>query len=182
MTGRQMKLGGYLLGIAGMPIACCAWASQPSAPENRYSPYPGVREINEGVLWPEGQALPTFATPAATLDAIEVQALSVDEQITFSALQGHVNRKRPRFYLLDARADERRDTWANTPTVALGARNLHGRDTKYDLVAKYAQEVDGVVLYDPEVSPHDRPAERVLKQPLRLRGRGPRRRRQARSS
>jgi hypothetical protein len=144
------------LGMAGAAIAACAIGADDVAPTNRYSPYPEVKNIREGISWPKGQALPIFATPAATLDAIEVQSLTVDEQITFSALQGQVNKKQPRIYLLDARTDEGRDTWANTATVALKSRNVFGREQKYDLVAKYASEVTGIVLYDPQASPHFR--------------------------
>jgi len=121
-----------------------------------YSPHPPVTNRLEGISWPKGQALPTFATPATVLDSIEVQALSGDEQMTFSALQGQVNRKQPRIYLLDARAGEGRDTWADTPTIGFKSRKLYTRETKYDLVAKYAGEVEGLVLYDPAVSPHYR--------------------------
>ena len=109
-----------------------------------------------GISWPKGQALPTFATPAPVLDSIEVQALTGDEQITFSALQGQVNRKQPRIYLVDARAGEGRDTWANTATVGLTSRKLFTSENRYDLVAKYAGEVQGLVVYDPAVSPHYR--------------------------
>ncbi|MGH7973032.1 MAG: GxGYxYP domain-containing protein, partial [Limisphaerales bacterium] len=115
-----------------------------------------MTNLVEGISWPKGQALPTFATPAPVLDSIEVQALTGDEQITFSALQGQVNRKQPRIYLLDARAGEGRDTWANTATVGLNSRTLFTSENKYDLLAKYAGEVRGLVLYDPMVSPHYR--------------------------
>jgi hypothetical protein len=121
-----------------------------------YSPYPPATNLVEGISWPKGQALPTFASPAPVLDSIEVQALTGDEQLTFSALQGLVNRKQPRIYLLDARAGEGRDTWANTATIGLKSRNLFTSETKYDLLVKYAGEVQGLVLYDPEASPHYR--------------------------
>lgn len=123
---------------------------------NHYAPYPPANKLAEGISWPKGQALPIFATPAAPLDAIEVQSLSADEQITFSALQGLVNRKQPRIFLLDARAGEGRDTWAKTPTVNLKYGEPIGRDRKYELLAKYAKEVTGVVLYDSAPSAHYR--------------------------
>lgn len=123
---------------------------------NRYRPYPPVSRLERGLCWPVGQALPVFATPADTLDAIEVQALSVDEQHTFVVLQGLVNRVRPRLLLLDARTDEGRDTWRQTSTVGLGKTATYTRENKYDLLAKYASEVEGVVLYDPNRSPHYR--------------------------
>ncbi|MES2439439.1 MAG: discoidin domain-containing protein [Verrucomicrobiota bacterium] len=127
-----------------------------TAQKNRYSPYPQVSNISEGISWPKGQALPIFATPAATMDTLMVQGLSKDEQITFSALQGIVNRKQPRIYLLNARAEEGLYTWAETTTVNLKSRTLIERDAKYGLVAKYAKEVSGIVLYDPAKNPHYR--------------------------
>jgi len=123
---------------------------------NRYQPYPRVAMLSEGISWPKGQALPIFAAPAASLDAIEVQGLSRDEQITFSSLQGQVNRKIPRIYLLDARTDEGRDTWAETAVLKLPSQVLFSSENKYDLLSKYAGELEGVVIYDPSLSPHYR--------------------------
>ena len=115
------KLGGVLLAA----VACvAAKAAEPAQKRNLYSPQPQATNIAEGMAWPEGQALPIFATPAAVLDCIEVQALTSDERVTFSALQGHVNRQQPRIYLLDARSDEGRDTWANTPTIGIKSRDF----------------------------------------------------------
>ncbi len=123
---------------------------------NLYQPHPQATNIAEGISWPKGQALPTFAKPAATMDCIELQALSRDEQMTFCVLQGLVNRKQPRILLVDSRAGEGRDTWANTPTVDLKSRKLFDEETKYDLLAKYASEVQGLVLYDATLSSHYR--------------------------
>ncbi|MEO5915857.1 MAG: discoidin domain-containing protein [Luteolibacter sp.] len=145
-----------LLGVGWLATAGGALAAGPVPPANLYAPYPQVSNITEGIAWPKGQALPTFATPAAKMDTLVVQDLSKDEQITFSSLQGQVNRNQPGIYLLENRADEGRDTWANTPTVNFAPGNPYDRATKYDLVAKYAKEVTGVVLYDPAVSPHYR--------------------------
>ena len=156
MGVNQIRLSLLLLSLGGVPIVDSAGAAEADQERTRYSPYPQVANISEGISWPEGQALPIFATPADTLDTIEVQTLSNDEQLTFSALQGQVNKTKPRVYLIDADSDAGRDTWANTSTVGLGARNFFGRSNKYDLVAKYAEEVKGVVLYDPQQSSHYR--------------------------
>ena len=133
-----------------------AGAAEPAPKQNPYWPYPQVTNISKGISWPKGQALPVFATPADVLDCIEVQSLSSDERITFSALQGQVNRKQPRICLLDARSDEGRDTWADTPTIGFKARKLYTAETRFDLLRKYAGEVEGLVLYDPSLSPHYR--------------------------
>ncbi len=123
---------------------------------NHYASYPQVSNISSGISWPAGQALPTFALPAPTLDTILVQDLSPDEQITFSALQGLVNKVRPRIYLLDSGADEGTYTWANTSTVGFTSRTLYNNANRFSLVAKYASQVDGVVLYNPATSIHYR--------------------------
>ncbi len=141
-------------------LAIGAWlsaaAAEPGPKPNLHSPHPPVTNVTEGISWPKGQALPIFATPAPALDSIEVQALSNDERIAFSALQGLVNRKQPRILLLDARSDEGRDTWANTPTVGIRSGQLYTRETRFDLLKKHAGEVEGLVLYDPSLSPHYR--------------------------
>jgi hypothetical protein len=122
---------------------------------NRYQPYPAPARIERGISWPQRQALPHFASPAA-LDTIEVQSLTRDEQIAFSALQGQVNREQPRIFLIDNRSDEGRLTWAQTSTVNLRLATNYTRENKYDLLAKYARELEGAVLYDPSISPHYR--------------------------
>lgn len=154
-----MKTRIFLIGIllASTIASARADGDSPGAnSRNLHSSYPEPAPITRGVSWPQGQALPRFAPPAATLDTVLVQSLSPDEQITFSALQGRVNRERPRIYLLDSRADEGTYTWADTSTVNFTSRTTYTRETKFDLVAKYANELDGVVLYDPSKSPHYR--------------------------
>jgi hypothetical protein len=83
----QIKL---VVGVALVTAAITTSATAGDAMQmkNRHLPYPEVKNISEGISWPAGQALPIFATPVESLDVIEVQALSADEQITFSALQG----------------------------------------------------------------------------------------------
>lgn len=143
---RRLRLG--MLVLAGLP------GTGHGESPNLHRPFAAVADRAEGIAWPAGQALPTFATPAKPLDAIEVQALSVDEQLTFSALQGQVNRKQPRILLLNARAGEGRDTWPKT--LGLEFSEPYWRKNKYELLAKYAREVEGVVLYDTARSPHYR--------------------------
>ncbi|QJE98862.1 discoidin domain-containing protein [Luteolibacter luteus] len=138
-----------MMGMGALPLAVAA-----EAPKNLYSPYSHVTNITEGLSWPKGQAVPTFATPAEKLDTITMQDLSKDEQLTFSALQGRVNRKQPRILLVDNRAGEGAFTWADT--CGFSQRELYPRERRYELAAKYAKEIDGVVLYDSTLSPHYR--------------------------
>lgn len=131
----------------------------PAGAENRpnlYSSYPQVSNLSSGLSWPAGQALPTFATPFPVLDTIPVQDLTPDEQITFSALQGIINKTRPRIYLVDNGSDEGPYTWANTSLLNFNSRILYSSANKFNLISKYASQLAGVVLYDPAISPHYR--------------------------
>ena len=130
--------------MTGAPLALTLAASAPP-------PTPAAEPD-----WPADRIVPRFAAPADRLDAIERQSLTPDERLTFSALQGRVNAARPRILLLDARAEEGRDTWPDTETVALGPRTIYAREDRYRLLAKYAGEVSGVVLYDTKRRSHDR--------------------------
>jgi hypothetical protein len=116
----------------------------------------GSVQAVDGLTWPADQVLPHFATPAETLDAIDVGWLTPEEQLTFSALVGHVNRQQPRIALLNRRSEEGRDTWFRTPTVDVQIGDPFDDRNKYDLLAKYASELAGVVLYDVEHSGHMR--------------------------
>ena len=153
MKGRSNK---WLKAAPAIGLICVGvtWAQADKAPENRYAPYAPVTNIATGMVWPKGQAVPTFATPAPTLDTVMVQDLSQDELITFSSLQGRINRKQPRILIADSRAEEGTFTWADT--AKLGSRTVYERAKRYELVAKYAREIEGVVLYDPAISPHYR--------------------------
>jgi hypothetical protein len=153
MNGKNTNFRGMLMGVGFLPVVCGHIEAQE---KNRYVPYPAVENLKEGISWPKGQAIPIFSTPAEELDMVVVQDLSKDEQLTFSALQGLVNKKQPRIYLENARTEEGSDTWPNTPTVNIPKRNRIPMSNKYDLVKKYAKEVAGVILYDPAKSPHYR--------------------------
>ena len=139
-----------------MVLFVSSGAAEVAEVRNRYLPYPPVANPAVGISWPKGQALPVFAKPAATLDMVAVQDLTRDEQITFSALQGLVNKQQPRIYLLNSRSEVGVDTWANTPTINLGPGNWIEAGRKYELVAKYAKDLAGVVLYNPDLNPHYR--------------------------
>lgn len=150
MTNGRKWSGWCAAGACG--VIGSAQAAEPVA-KNLHAPHARVQDITEGISWPKGQALPVFATPAKELDTIAVQDLSKDEQITFSALQGLVNRTRPEIFLLERRSEEGATTWPETAGFKLKEIGLM---SKYDLVEKHAKAASGVVLYDPSVSPHYR--------------------------
>jgi hypothetical protein len=98
-----------------------------------------------GIQWPQDQALPTFAEPKH-LDVADVGKLSKDQQLALTTLQGVVNRRLPRIYLIGGDNGEGKRTWLkalNVPNTAV--------DDPMSLVAKYRDEVSGVVVYDPAV-------------------------------
>jgi len=96
-----------------------------------------------GISWPDGQALPTFAR-ATHLDTIAVGRLSGDEQLMVGTLQGIVNRRQPRLYLISN--GEARTHWL----AVLGLPTTEMNDP-YALVARYRDELRGMIVFDPEV-------------------------------
>lgn len=122
--------------------------------DTQWQSYTLGENVESGISWPEGQALPSFATPAETLDSIWIGHLNADEQIAFSALQGLVNKTQPRIHLLEFETGK--GNWINESTVNFVNRNTYNADTKYQLIAKYASELDGVVLYSTANSTHYR--------------------------
>lgn len=154
MNRAILNSGCAIAGAFFLPIGIGVVSAQTL--KSQYKPYPHVKNITEGISWPKGQGLPTFATPAKNLDTIHINDLSKDEQLTFAALQGRVNSKQPRILLGNERSDEGSDTWADTKSIGWKNRKAFNRGNRYDLIAKYAKELDGVVLYDPAKSPHYR--------------------------
>ncbi len=127
-----------------LTATCLAIATHAAAEQ------PGV------IYWPQGQALPRLPAPANILETIDVGILTHDEQLTFSALVGHANRRQPRIALLNRRSEEGPETWFYTPTVGVELAQPISESDKYSLIADFAGEVAGVVLYDAELNPHMR--------------------------
>jgi hypothetical protein len=106
--------------------------------------------IETGISWPKGQALPHFAKPAERLDGLDMKkaSLSSSEKAIFSALQGIVNKTKPRIILFDE-VREGNYKWPNN-------LNLSVREwsDEWELLKKYQHEVAGIILYDREKSIH----------------------------
>lgn len=100
-----------------------------------------------GISWPKGQALPHFAKPLH-LDVADVSDLAADRVLALTTLQGVVNRKIPRIYLLPGKGENRegKRTWLET----LGIPSSTVADPM-SLIAKYRDAIKGVVIYDPAV-------------------------------
>ena len=107
-----------------------------------------------GMYWPEDQAFPTFSLPADTLDAIQVEyrSTTTEESVMFSALQGLVNREKPSIFLLRQSSEE----GMKWPRLLDFKLREYAPENKWELVRKYRDKVQGVVLYSIEKSQHYR--------------------------
>jgi hypothetical protein len=101
-------------------------------------------DFSTGVSWPQGQALPRFATPTS-LDVLDVSGASAPETLLATTVQGVVNRTRPRIWLLRD-ADSAGRTWLDT--VGLRGNPVTGVEA---LVIRYRPEIRGAILADPAV-------------------------------
>jgi hypothetical protein len=131
-------------------VCAIPFQSSGQGAENRFKPWPVYQTPTEGVFWPEGQALPHFAAPAEILDGLSIagRVMAESEKLMFSALQGLVNRTRPRLFLYD-QAREGRHKWP----ALLGLRvDETPAAERLNLVRKYRDELAGVVLYSVEKS------------------------------
>jgi hypothetical protein len=102
------------------------------------------------MLWPKGQALAQFATPADTLDGLDMRktTLSLTGKAMFTALQGLVNKTKPRIILFDV-VQEGNYKWPDNIHL-----NVKDCSDKWSLFKKYQKEISGVVLYDEKKSIH----------------------------
>lgn len=96
------------------------------------------------ISWPAEQQLPTFKQ-AKQLEVADIYDAPGDVKLLFSTLQGIVNRKEPRIYLLENK-EEGKFKWLNDLDV-----DYKVRDDYYDILKKYKKEVKGLIIYDPNV-------------------------------
>ncbi len=94
-----------------------------------------------GLTWPYNQFLPTFSTPAATIDCVDVDSLPNDQKALFSSLEGIVNRTQPQMACVSA-ASEGEFTWMNIHSLPYDVTNGFGA------ILKYETNVTGLVVYD----------------------------------
>lgn len=100
------------------------------------------------MTWPQGQIFPTFGIPIDNMDAFTTEDTPHPWLIALLALQGIVNRERPRIFMYDKNAGEGADTWAQTYGITYTIRPY------MEIFRKYAGEADGFVLYSTQKSHH----------------------------
>jgi len=114
----------------------------------------GAGATNGNLSWPDGQAFPHFAQPAATLDGISTddETMTRDEATMFAVLQGMVNKQQPAIYLF-SRGPHEKNKWPRALALKI---NEYSANNKWKLAQKYKDRVKGVVLYSTQKSPHYR--------------------------
>lgn len=95
-----------------------------------------------GLDWPTNRFLPTFSTPAATIDCIDVSSATSAETDLFASLQGIVNRAQPRIACVSSSAEEGQFTWLNLHNLTYNLIN------GYSALLKYETNVAGLVVTD----------------------------------
>ena len=111
------------------------------------------RILEAGELyWPEDRLLPCFFTPATTIRTLDMKAanLSDEERVMFCALQGIVNRNRPRILLYNHN-EEAQTLWPSAHSLKTTAISS---TAPYNLVKQFKAEINGLVLYSNEKSNH----------------------------
>ncbi|MGF9696168.1 GxGYxYP domain-containing protein [Paenibacillus sp. MABNR03] len=88
--------------------------------------------------------LPRFKKPKH-LDAADIYDAPGDIKLLFGTLQGIVNRKQPRIYLIESQ-EEGKLTWLNDLDVPY---TLH--QDYWDVFSTYRSEVKGIIVYDPKL-------------------------------
>ncbi len=121
--------------------------------ENKFVPWAKPQTVEQGMYWPEGQALPWFAAPSDPIDSITVTYVSDTTLSMLATMQGVINRVKPRIYLngIKAQMEEGPDVWPEV--MGLNRKECDGL---YALLRKYQGELSGVVLYDDLKSHHFR--------------------------
>ena len=126
-------------------ILAFSLASCSSAPETT-SLYVNVYDVEreaEGLTWPEGQSMPSFAYAAEEVEAINIDKESNNEKYMLVSLQGIVNRKQPRIALCGGNEKGRDATWLKEEGIT-----VKFVDDYEDLILKYKDEIKGLVIWD----------------------------------
>lgn len=91
------------------------------------------------------RALPDLPE-AKELEVIDIRFFSGEEKLLFVTLQGIVNRKEPRLYVIENNFEEGNETWLKELDIPQTRV-----DSPWDVVEKYKDEIDGMIVYDPDV-------------------------------
>jgi len=116
-------------------------SSESSKYENKYKDIEYTKINSEGITWPKGQALPSFAPFAKNIDAIDVRSKGSATRSMVSTFAGIINRKQPRILLHTVEGE--REKW---PEI-VGLNYTIEKDFSV-IVAKYKSEIKGLIVWD----------------------------------
>lgn len=102
-----------------------------------------VERAANGLTWPEGQSMPSFAYPAETVEAVDISGVSADVKRMLVSLQGIVNRTQPRIALCDGNERSGDGKWLTDEGV-----NYEFVEDYNALILKYKDELQGLVIWD----------------------------------
>lgn len=139
---------GMLLGISMLlTLAACDTGTNPEGESKYKNTYRDVERVpvnKEGLTWPAGQVLPTFAPMAEKLDAIDIKNKSSSHRSMLTGLAGIVNRKQPRIMMYTEQGEK--EKWHEIAELEFEVT----KDMD-DLVRKYKDEIKGLVIWDTKV-------------------------------
>jgi hypothetical protein len=95
-----------------------------------------------GLAWPTNHFLPTFSSPAAVIDCIDISSASAAQVDLFASLEGLVNRSQPRVACVYSSAEEGEFTWLNLHNLSYSMIN------GYSALLKYKTNFTGLAVTD----------------------------------
>lgn len=108
-----------------------------------------------GLEWPADRALPLFPDIAEEIEYANLGALSGDEQLLLTSLQGLVNRQQPRLYLDWPQLSEESDDVVNQDWLeqleTKGIQSAGVTSTPFHLIDKYKSDIRGAIIYDTQI-------------------------------
>lgn len=108
-----------------------------------------------GLDWPADRALPSFPDIAEEIEYAELSALSGDEQLLLTSLEGLVNRQQPRLYLDWPQLSDKSDDAVNQAWLEQfernGVQSVDVTSDPFDLIDKYKSIIRGAIVYDVQV-------------------------------
>ena len=108
----------------------------------------GANGTPDTIHWPQEQAMPSFSSPAAQMDAINMEGMHYGERAAIAVLQGIVNKEQPHILTMGGYQEEPLELWPKE----LGLTYVFADDWK-TLVLKYRDWLRGLMVYNPDI--HD---------------------------
>lgn len=144
MVNNNRHLGSMLLAWVWVIVGFSANGQH----ANQYDGWTAYTSLQKGISWPMGQAFPQFASISDTLDGLNLanDNFTPSEKVIFVALQGLVNKTKPRIFLYD-KPSEGKNKWPENLNLRI---REYPPDAKWALLKKYQREMTGVVLYSTE--------------------------------